>query len=367
MRCLVFSIPHRLLVIGVILFGAGGADGAIANFDDLTLPTESYWSGPDPNGTNITDIYGDTIRVGSFQSGNVEFVNRRNLTHNGWSGFAYSNTTDTTTPGLTNQYSAYTGSGYGPGDNNYGVAYGNVENLDPSDVNQLQQLPYFELPDGTSIESLRVTNTTYAVLSMLNGDAFAKKFGGASGDDPDWFKLTAYGTNALGGLLPNTVEFFLADYQFSNNSLDYIIDEWTLVDLSPLADAKCLYFNLTSSDVGAYGMNTPAFFAIDNDNSESTFLPGDANLDGRVDDIDATILAANWLTPATATWGHGDFDASGTVDQDDLDLMAANWQKTTLDILASASTSTSSVPEPAGFVMLLIGGVCTALIPFLRQ
>jgi hypothetical protein len=31
---------------------------------------------------------------------------------------------------------------------------------------------------------------------MLNGDSFAKKFGGASGNDPDFFKLTIIGKNA---------------------------------------------------------------------------------------------------------------------------------------------------------------------------
>jgi hypothetical protein len=106
-----------------------------------------------------------------------------------------------------------------------------------------------------------VTNTTYAALSMLQGDGFAKKFGGTSGDDPDWFKLTVYGTDTTGNVLSNAVSLFLADYR---DASDYIVDQWTLLDLSPLADAHRLYFNLTSSDVGDYGMNTPGYFAIDN-------------------------------------------------------------------------------------------------------
>ena len=66
--------------------------------------------------------------------------------------------------------------------------------------------------------------------------------------------------NAQGGLLPQSVEFYLADYRGDN---DYIISAWTLVDLSPLAAARSLFFNLSSSDNGNYGMNTPATFAID--------------------------------------------------------------------------------------------------------
>ena len=108
-----------------------------------------------------------------------------------------------------------------------------------------------------------ITNTTYAALSMLNGDSFAKKFGGASGNDPDWFLLTITGKNASGGTT-GTVDFYLADYQFENNANDYIVDDWTFVDLTALGDiVKSLEFALSSSDVGQWGMNTPASFAMD--------------------------------------------------------------------------------------------------------
>ena len=38
-----------------------------------------------------------------------------------------------------------------------------------------------------------VTNTTFAFLSMQNGDEFAKQFGGDDGNDPDFFKVTFRG------------------------------------------------------------------------------------------------------------------------------------------------------------------------------
>jgi len=43
-----------------------------------------------------------------------------------------------------------------------------------------------------------------------------------------------------------------------------ILNTWQSVDLSSLSAAKTLTFSLTSSDNGAYGMNTPAYFAMDN-------------------------------------------------------------------------------------------------------
>ena len=263
MRRIVFLTSRWLLVAAVIFFGVRGVAADTADFDDLTLAPESFWNGPDPTGTDVPGDFGTTVRVGSFSSGNLEFVNRFNLDWGSWDGFAYSNTTDTTTAGFGNQHSAYTGSGQGSGDDNYGVAYGHVEGLNPSDAGQLQLLPYIELPAGASIGSAYITNTTYAAISMRDGDAFAKQFGGTSGNDEDWFMLSAYGTDASGTPLLGSVDFYLADYRFVDNGQDYIVDAWTLVDLSPLAAAKRVYFNSTSSDVGEFGMNTPAYFAID--------------------------------------------------------------------------------------------------------
>ena len=263
--------PHPTILSGGFDLEAVGVLNAmpdVVDFDDLALEPESHWQGPAPNGYDEEDPWGGMRHVGTFQSGGVEFLNRYNAGFDAWSGFAYSNTTDVATAVHTNQFSAYTGSGYGPGEDNYGVVFGYADFLEEADEEtfqeRFQELPYFELPEGVGIKSARVTNTTYAALSMLHGNAFATKFGGAFGSSPDWFKLTAYGTDASGELLPETVEFYLADYRFSDDGQDYIVDEWELLDLSSLAGASRVHFNLTSSDVGFFGMNTPGYFAIDN-------------------------------------------------------------------------------------------------------
>ncbi|MDP2337269.1 MAG: DUF4465 domain-containing protein, partial [Bacteroidota bacterium] len=62
-----------------------------------------------------------------------------------------------------------------------------------------------------------VTNSTYAYLSMKNGDPFAKKFGGPSGNDNDWLILTIEGFDS-GNKLTGKVETFLADFAFSFNT-----------------------------------------------------------------------------------------------------------------------------------------------------
>ena len=98
-----------------------------------------------------------------------------------------------------------------------------------------------------------MTNTTYDALSMLNGDSFSKKFGGPTGNDPDFFLLTAYGIDASGHVLPNHVDFYLADFRSADNSLDTIVKTWQFMDLSSLAGATTMAFSSlpgTSSSSG---------------------------------------------------------------------------------------------------------------------
>jgi len=199
---------------------------------------------------------------GSFTTAGATFNNAYDPTFGSWSGWSYSNVTNLTTPGFTNQYAAFNvpGGGTGAGGSaNYGVAFGFPGGSGfPADPITITA------PANQYATSMQITNTTYAALSMLNGDSFAKKFGGASGNDPDFFLLTITGRNAQ-NQTTGTVDFYLADYRFTNNSQDYIVSQWTTVDLSSLGSATTtLSFSLSSSDVGSFGMNTPAYFAADN-------------------------------------------------------------------------------------------------------
>jgi hypothetical protein len=255
-----------LPTIALLIAGSGASVQAVqsvVDFDDLTLEAKSHWAGPDPNGETVNGDFGPEV-VGEFASRGAAFVNRYGLDFGTWSGFAYSNHSDSTTPGHINQFSAVTGDGRGPGTDNYGLAFANSTLGDaPIDAAALNKLPTFHIPFGRSVESAWITNTTYAAFSMRDGDMFAKKFGGESGDDPDWFKATAYGIDAEGGVLDASVDFYLADFRSANSAEDYIVTDWTQWDLSPLAGAASLHFNFSSSDVAPWGMNTPAYFAMD--------------------------------------------------------------------------------------------------------
>lgn len=351
-----FARPAVIFVAVLSLAASAGPTHArqeVVDFDDLTLEAESYWRGPDPNGEVTEGQYGVEV-VGAFTTRGVEFVNVDEQTYGSWRGFAYSNTTDTTTPGYLNQFSAATGSGAGPGADNYGVAYGywdlegNLYQPTPFDAanpEHLFALPTLELPYGRSIQSASITNTTYAALSMQTGDSFAKKFGGESGDDPDWLRLIAYGTDDAGDPLGVAVEFYLADFRFENSSEDYIVSEWTDWDLSALAGARRLHFNVASTDHGIFGLNTPAYFAIDNLVLDVTIQPGDYNGDGFVNAADYTVWRDSEGQTVERRGLSADGDLSGVIDAADHALWSTHYG-------ATPGTATA-VPEPATLVALV--------------
>lgn len=226
----------------------------VSDFENLTLPANSYWNGADYSGTHVNGAFYST-----FNSGDAVFPNVYDTAWGApgfWSeGFAYSNVVDSVTSGLGNMYAAKAASGFG-NSTNYVVAQNNtVIHLTGTAKNN-------------TVKGFYVTNSTYAANSMRDGDAFAKKFGGASGNDADWFLLTVKGY-INGNLTNDSVNFYLADYRFSNNAQDYIVKNWQWVDLTSLGAVDSLMFTLNSSDVGQWGMNTPAFFCIDNFNDQS--------------------------------------------------------------------------------------------------
>ena len=59
-------------------------------------------------------------------------------------------------------------------------------------------------------------------------------------------------------------------------------------------------------------------------------LHGDANGDGVVNDIDATIMASNWMATG-ASWAQGDFNGDGTVDSSDAAMLSENWLRSIVD------------------------------------
>lgn len=221
-----------ILSAGLLLtsFAAQAQSPAVATFEDLGLAPESIWDGSDESAM--------------FQSGDFLFIN--NYVDWGgyasWDGFAYSTMTSTQYASLDDQYNSCVGSGVN-GSATYAVAYYSAYMGTEPTVMEAEGNTF--TPTGCYI-----TNNAYAYLSMLNGDAYSKQF-----DATDWFLLTA--TGYLDGEATAQAEFYLAKD-------GTIVNDWQWFDLSALGAVDEIHFTLSSSDTGAWGMNTPAYFCMDN-------------------------------------------------------------------------------------------------------
>ncbi len=227
--------PYVLALVLVAAAG-GAARATVVTFEDLALSPESYWDGSDESD--------------GFLSGDVFFPNNCDSAWGSWDGFAYSNLTDVNAAGWESQYHAVAGHGQGSSAT-YGVAFAGWTG--PATIT---------LAGPHTVAGIYVVNNNYAYYDMLSGGPFSKKFGGPTGDDEDWFKLTITGLDSLGEVT-GTVDFYLADYRFADNDRDYILDSWTFVDLTSLGEVDALQFSLDSSDTGMFGMNTPGYFCLD--------------------------------------------------------------------------------------------------------
>ena len=220
-----------------------------ASFDDVTLGSNGYWTGEE----------GDN----EMFSGGWIFTNYYSQAYSFWGGFTASNHTDLTQTGMDAQYTAITAGGY-DGSAQYGVAYTYGAQTDV----------YASDGQSHTVTGCYVTNNLWAYQSIIEGDYSSTPFGGTSGNDPDWFKLTATGKNAAGQTI-GTLDFYLADYRFANNEEDYVIDTWEWFDLSSLGAVHTISFSLSSTKENAYGMLTPAYFCIDDFNGTAPGQPQD--------------------------------------------------------------------------------------------
>jgi len=237
------SMKHNTLGAAMLLAASAitwpNATAATVTFETVSLSSAGYWNGSDGSGSLIL--------------GGATFNNNYNTQFDYWSGFVVSNRTDITSPGYLNQYSAFAGGG-AFGSANYSVGYYSTYETATTHVT------LGTLTDLAG-KGAMITNTTYAALAMRDGSG-AKKFGGVTGNDPDWFLLTIQGYTA-GNASGTAVNFYLADFRFGDNSKDFIVQDWQYVDFSPLGSVDEIRFSMASSDNNQFGILTPSYFAMD--------------------------------------------------------------------------------------------------------
>jgi hypothetical protein len=85
-------------------------------------------------------------------------------------------------------------------------------------------------------------------------------------------------------------------------------------------------------------------------------IPGDANLDGKVDINDLTIVLAHYGQTGML-WSQGEFTGDGKVDINDLTIVLANYGHS----IGSSAGPMAPVPEPASVVLLACCGLAALL------
>lgn len=79
----------------------------------------------------------------------------------------------------------------------------------------------------------------------------------------------------------------------------------------------------------------------------SAYLPGDADLSGRIDAADLMTIGLNWQFVGDTDWSRGDFNMDGRVSALDLNLLAQGWQ-------SSLTRQADPLPEPASYLAICI-------------
>ena len=235
--------PLLLVALMVVVGCSKDEDNTLVlTFEDVPA---SYLAGPTSSGENITTGYSgyhDPVTDLRFDSNNVEYAGVQYWDN----GIAISNWTDKETESYVNQCSVYSSGGHSNSEK-FGLSFGATS-------------LYFNTTGAEYlIEEIWVMNSTYAALCMKNGieSTMTDKF---TYENQDWFKLTIKGYNSS-NVETGAVEFYLADFRTAGAS--GIITNWSKVDLTSLGKVHSIKFELSSSDTGEWGMNTPNYFCFD--------------------------------------------------------------------------------------------------------
>lgn len=132
----------------------------------------------------------------------------------------------------------------------YMIAYWGSWSEDPTN-----QVMFVDKDGSTTFKpvGVYVCNHPWPYYGCLHGDGFARTF-----EEGDYFELTAHGVDADGNETTTSINLV----EFTNGELK-ALNNWTFFDLSSLGEVESVYFTLNSTDGGAYGMNTAAYFCMD--------------------------------------------------------------------------------------------------------
>lgn len=229
-------MKHFLLSAILISSLSAGAQLIPADFENLTLPSESCWVGD------------NTTASSNFESGSFSFPNLYNAEWGSWAFFGYANFTGNAYPGgYTPEAQTINAVGGGYQSSNYAICYCDFFNPDP----------VVTLKTPAIVPGMYITNTAWVADAILNGDGMSPAF-----EQGDYLLLTITGKHTDGTTA--NVDFYLADYRSENEAEHYYVNDWRYLDLSALGEIESFSSKMTTTKTNDWGATTPLFYAFDN-------------------------------------------------------------------------------------------------------
>ncbi|HAL92639.1 MAG TPA: hypothetical protein DCM68_06410 [Verrucomicrobia bacterium] len=183
---------------------------------------------------------GQHVHTASVSVAAATFVNAYTPEYDSWAGYAFSTVSNTADGTWANQYAAAQARS-----NAYAVGYHSYYDGVAPEI-------LFDIPAAP--RSVRLDNTAYAAAAIRDGSAYNRAF-----TNGDYFVLTLTANNIEGKPIAAT-NHYLADFRGGKT---FIQTNWSTLDLSWMPpDVASLVGTLTTTDAGAWGPNTPMYFAL---------------------------------------------------------------------------------------------------------
>ncbi len=169
-------------------------------------------------------------------------------------GWSYTNETDNTTYDWNNCFS----SAYGSGENNsenYAVSF-----IGSDWMNNYEQIPSIisinksEISSQIASMSMSVCLNANAYLYITNDDFYQ--------NNNHYLMMKISAVNSETGN-SSSQNIYLADFR-AETTEPFAVNNWKTIDMTWAIDYDSLVFTFESSDSGDYGINTPAYFCLDN-------------------------------------------------------------------------------------------------------
>lgn len=146
--------------------------------------------------------------------------------------------------------------------NTFAIAFGY------QDPNSMSNCPEMSFTGDAefSLYTISLCNTSYVYGSIEYPNPFGSNPSASLSATGGWLKVMFYGYDAQGQPTNggNPVEFYLADYRTLSPTYTPSVNTWQECSLEKLGKVHSVKINFAGSDMGPYGLCTPAYVAMDN-------------------------------------------------------------------------------------------------------